>query len=85
MKFTRSPTSFEAFWPDSPRGRSRAEPKYVTVGLLKKTSSDLKVSETNRMHSKDLKACRKEEVLLFLVPFRSQSLTIFGLSHFALL
>ena len=56
--------------------------------LQESSSSDRKATATNRMHSNDLERGMWEEVLLFLVPFRSQNFDafwrLFGLSHFSL-
>ena len=52
--------------------------------LLQKTSSsDLKDTATNRMHSNDLEACAKK-MFLFLVPFRSQIFDLFFMSFWTL-
>ena len=55
-------TCIKMFWPYLPRGRSRARqnrsPGGGGVPLLQKTSSsDLKATATNRIHSSDLEAC----------------------------
>ena len=55
------PSTCKMFWPYLPRGRSRARQNRSPGGggpLLQKTSSsDLKATATNRIHSSDLEAC----------------------------
>ena len=53
------PGTCKMFWPYLPKGRSRARQNRSQGGpLLQKTSSsDLKATATNRIHSSDLDAC----------------------------
>ena len=61
MKYSWSLTSVIVFWPDPPRGGSRAGQKYVTGGtLLQETSSDRKATATNQMHSNDQQSWGKK-------------------------
>ena len=60
MKCSWPGTCIKMFWPYLPRGRSRARQNRSPGGgpLLQKTSSsDLKATATNRIHSSDLEAC----------------------------
>ena len=90
MKYSCSLTSVVVFRPDPSRGGSRAGAKIGHGGpLLQETSSsDRKATATNQMDSNDSRSMW-EEVLLSLVPFRSQIFDafwrLFGLRHFALI
>ena len=64
MKCSWPGTCIKMFWPYLPRGRSRARQNRSRTGgggvpFFKKTSSDMKATATNQIHSSDL------EVLLF--------------------
>ena len=61
MKCSWPGTCIKMFWPYLPRGRSRAMQNRSPGGgcpFFKETSSsDLKATATNRIHSSDLEAC----------------------------
>ena len=72
MKYSWSITSVYVF-----QGRIQGGAKIGPGSLLQKSSSsDRKAIATNRMHSNDQDA-RREEVLLFCVPFQNQNFHAF--------
>ena len=75
MKYSRSLTSVVVFRPDASRGAViQGGAKIGHGGSPSSGNFSLqsgRLSATNRMHSSDLETSW-EEVLLFLVPFRSQ-------------
>ena len=72
MEYSSFLTSVVVFWPDPPRGGSRAGQKCHGGQLLQRTSSsDRMATATNRMHSSDLEAFGKKYCFC-LVKFESQ-------------
>ena len=58
MKCSWHRTCIKVFWPDLPKGGSRAGRKIGDGGLLQESaSSDWKATATNQMYSNDLEAC----------------------------
>ena len=86
---TQDPLQVLLFFGQIRQGRVQGGAKIGQGGpLLKKktSSSDLKASSTNRMHSNDLEACWKKCCYFWVhseVKFLTRFWRIFGLSHFA--